>query len=182
VCGRAVARLYGGAGIHSPFATALIAHLKVPGREVRRMFDYISDDVIEATHNRQQPFTRAHYLACHLVSHLIALYAVAFLPSSLSTTAPALLLDFSRGPCPKVGRNAAVHHVEHKHGLPFLTLCRMDCRKGQIILIQQRHASLITGGVRRIEGEFGQEPLAGWKPAAICSSCRRSACRMAASP
>jgi tetratricopeptide (TPR) repeat protein len=42
---------------HSPFATALIARVRTPGREVRRMFDDVSDDVLEATGNRQQPFT-----------------------------------------------------------------------------------------------------------------------------
>jgi tetratricopeptide (TPR) repeat protein len=42
---------------HSPFATALIAQLKVPGREVRRMFDYVRDEVMNATGRRQQPFT-----------------------------------------------------------------------------------------------------------------------------
>jgi hypothetical protein len=29
----------------------------VPGREVRRVFDNVRDDVVDATHNRQQPFT-----------------------------------------------------------------------------------------------------------------------------
>jgi uncharacterized caspase-like protein len=46
-----------GDGEHSPFATALIARLATPGREVRRMFDDVADDVQEATHNRQLPFT-----------------------------------------------------------------------------------------------------------------------------
>jgi tetratricopeptide (TPR) repeat protein len=46
-----------GIGDHSPFATALIAHLKDRGREVRRMFDDVSADVLDATDNRQQPFT-----------------------------------------------------------------------------------------------------------------------------
>jgi tetratricopeptide (TPR) repeat protein len=46
-----------GDGAHSPFATALIAHIKDPGREVRRMFDDVSADVLEATKDRQQPFT-----------------------------------------------------------------------------------------------------------------------------
>ena len=31
--------------------------MKVPGREIRRMFDYVRDDVLEATNKRQQPFT-----------------------------------------------------------------------------------------------------------------------------
>jgi hypothetical protein len=44
-------------GVNSPFARAFVAELKVPGREVRRLFDYVRDDVLEATNNRQQPFT-----------------------------------------------------------------------------------------------------------------------------
>jgi hypothetical protein len=44
-------------GVNSPFARAFIARLKVPGREVRRLFDDVRDDVLDATGNRQQPFT-----------------------------------------------------------------------------------------------------------------------------
>jgi uncharacterized caspase-like protein len=44
-----------GDGVNSPFAQAFM-QLKMPGREVRRMFDYVSDEVIEATGKRQQPF------------------------------------------------------------------------------------------------------------------------------
>jgi tetratricopeptide (TPR) repeat protein len=44
-------------GANSPFASALIAELKVPGVELRRVFDNVRDDVLEATDNRQQPFT-----------------------------------------------------------------------------------------------------------------------------
>jgi uncharacterized caspase-like protein len=44
-------------GANSPFAHAFVAQLKVPGREVRRLFDYVRDDVLEATGQRQQPFT-----------------------------------------------------------------------------------------------------------------------------
>jgi uncharacterized caspase-like protein len=46
-----------GDGAGSPFATALVAQLKVPGREVRRVFDYVREDVMHATARRQQPFT-----------------------------------------------------------------------------------------------------------------------------
>jgi uncharacterized caspase-like protein len=46
-----------GAGANSPFATALLAQLKIPGREVRRLFDYVREDVMNATGKRQQPFT-----------------------------------------------------------------------------------------------------------------------------
>ncbi len=43
-------------GINSPFARAFVAQLKVPGREVRRLFDYVRDDVLLTTGRRQQPF------------------------------------------------------------------------------------------------------------------------------
>jgi tetratricopeptide (TPR) repeat protein len=42
---------------NSPFARAFVAQLRAPGVEVRRVFDNVRDDVIEATHGRQQPFT-----------------------------------------------------------------------------------------------------------------------------
>jgi tetratricopeptide (TPR) repeat protein len=44
-------------GANSPFARAFIAQLKVPGLEVRRLFEFVRDDVMEATGRRQQPFT-----------------------------------------------------------------------------------------------------------------------------
>jgi hypothetical protein len=44
-------------GANSPFAQAFTTELKVPGREVRRLFDYVRDDVLDATNNHQQPFT-----------------------------------------------------------------------------------------------------------------------------
>jgi tetratricopeptide (TPR) repeat protein len=44
-------------GVNSPFARAFVQEVKVPGREVRRLFDYVRDDVIDATNNRQEPFT-----------------------------------------------------------------------------------------------------------------------------
>jgi uncharacterized caspase-like protein len=46
-----------GDGVNSPFALAFVARLKVPGREVRRLFDEVRDDVLDATNNRQQPYT-----------------------------------------------------------------------------------------------------------------------------
>jgi tetratricopeptide (TPR) repeat protein len=44
-------------GANSPFAAAFLEEIKVPGREVRRLFDYVRDDVLDLTGNRQQPFT-----------------------------------------------------------------------------------------------------------------------------
>jgi tetratricopeptide (TPR) repeat protein len=46
-----------GDGVNSPFALAFVARLKVPGREVRRMFDEVRDDVLNSTGKRQQPYT-----------------------------------------------------------------------------------------------------------------------------
>jgi hypothetical protein len=43
-------------GANSPFARAFVNELKVPGREVRRLFDNVRDEVLEATGQRQQPF------------------------------------------------------------------------------------------------------------------------------
>jgi tetratricopeptide (TPR) repeat protein len=45
-----------GGGATSPFATALAARLKSPGRELRRLFDDVRNDVLAATGGRQEPF------------------------------------------------------------------------------------------------------------------------------
>ncbi len=73
---------------------------------------------------------------------------------------PPLLLDFRRRAGAEIGGDAAVDGIEHEDRLPFLALGGMDRREDQIILVEQRHAGLIAGGVRRIERQFGQEPLA----------------------
>jgi uncharacterized caspase-like protein len=41
---------------NSPFATAFLKNLRTPNLDVRRMFDLVRDDVMEATGQRQQPF------------------------------------------------------------------------------------------------------------------------------
>ena len=46
-----------GNGNNSPFVTALVKELAVPGVEIRKLFDLVRDDVLEATNNQQQPFT-----------------------------------------------------------------------------------------------------------------------------
>jgi tetratricopeptide (TPR) repeat protein len=46
-----------GEGTNSPFVTALITRMKMPGIEVRRLFDLVRDDVLAATNRRQQPFS-----------------------------------------------------------------------------------------------------------------------------
>ena len=46
-----------GDGINSPFASALVKNLPTPGLEVRRLFDFVRDDVMEATGRKQKPFS-----------------------------------------------------------------------------------------------------------------------------
>jgi uncharacterized caspase-like protein len=45
-----------GDGPHSPFTTALLKDLPVPGLDVRKAFGRVRDDVMKATENRQEPF------------------------------------------------------------------------------------------------------------------------------
>jgi tetratricopeptide (TPR) repeat protein len=42
---------------NSPFATAFMKNIQTPGLEVRRMFDFVRDDVLDMTNRRQQPFS-----------------------------------------------------------------------------------------------------------------------------
>jgi tetratricopeptide (TPR) repeat protein len=46
-----------GDGGNSPFATAFMKNIQTPGLEVRRMFDFVRDDVLDMTNRRQQPFS-----------------------------------------------------------------------------------------------------------------------------
>ena len=46
-----------GDGLNSPFAIAFVKNLQTPGLEVRRMFDFVRDDVMEATQRKQKPFS-----------------------------------------------------------------------------------------------------------------------------
>ncbi|MDD1537830.1 MULTISPECIES: tetratricopeptide repeat protein [unclassified Bradyrhizobium] len=46
-----------GDGSNSPFAAAFVKNVPTPGLEVRRLFDFVRDDVMEATGRRQKPFS-----------------------------------------------------------------------------------------------------------------------------
>jgi len=46
-----------GEGQNSPFAAALVKLLKRPGLEVNKLFRLVHDDVMDATGNRQEPYT-----------------------------------------------------------------------------------------------------------------------------
>ena len=42
---------------NSPFAQAFVKNVQTPGLEVRRLFDYVRDDVLDSTKRQQQPFS-----------------------------------------------------------------------------------------------------------------------------
>jgi hypothetical protein len=46
-----------GSGEHSPFTSALLKHLAVPGLDVRIAMGRVRDEVLQNTNNRQEPFT-----------------------------------------------------------------------------------------------------------------------------
>jgi tetratricopeptide (TPR) repeat protein len=46
-----------GDGVNSPFTTAFIKNVQTPGLEVRRLFDFVRDDVMDATQRKQKPFS-----------------------------------------------------------------------------------------------------------------------------
>jgi tetratricopeptide (TPR) repeat protein len=46
-----------GDGNNSPFAKAFVRNLQSPGLEVRRLFDFVRDDVMEETGRKQKPFS-----------------------------------------------------------------------------------------------------------------------------
>jgi tetratricopeptide (TPR) repeat protein len=49
--------LDGEIGSNSPFMASLVRRIQTPNLEIRRLFDYVRDDVLKATNRRQQPFT-----------------------------------------------------------------------------------------------------------------------------
>src|ERR1700730_14955194 len=72
----------------------------------------------------------------------------------------AFFLQFGGGAGAQIGGHAAVDNVEAEDRLPLLALREMDGRQDEVVLVEQRHASLVAGGIRRIEGELGQETFA----------------------
>ena len=45
-----------GPGEHSPFTQALLNNIEVPGMEINFLFRNVRDDVLEQTHDTQEPF------------------------------------------------------------------------------------------------------------------------------
>ncbi|MDD1527583.1 caspase (peptidase) [Bradyrhizobium sp. WBOS7] len=46
-----------GDGRNSPFTTALVKHLTIPGLDIRKAFGFVRDDVMSATASQQEPYT-----------------------------------------------------------------------------------------------------------------------------
>ena len=72
----------------------------------------------------------------------------------------SFFFDLGGGPGAKIRRHAAIDHVEHKDGFPFLSFSRMDRREDQVVLVEQRDSRLVAGRIGRIERQLGEEALA----------------------
>ena len=46
-----------GDGLNSPFTKAFVKDVQTPGLEVRRLFDFVRDDVMDTTNRQQKPFS-----------------------------------------------------------------------------------------------------------------------------
>src|SRR3974390_1728374 len=71
-----------------------------------------------------------------------------------------LFFDLRDGPSGEVGWKTAIDCVEQEDGCPFLAFGGMDRRQDQIVLVEQRCPSLVTGRLRRVECELGEKTLA----------------------
>ncbi len=69
------------------------------------------------------------------------------------------LLDLFARAGGQVGRDAAIHHIQDRDGFPFLALGGMDGGVDEIIFVEQRLASFVACGLRRVEREIGQKLL-----------------------
>src|SRR5690348_3752170 len=73
---------------------------------------------------------------------------------------PAFFLELMRRAGSKIGGDAAIDDIEDVDRFPFLALGGMDGRKDKVVLVLEGGSRLIRRGVRRIEGELGEETLA----------------------
>lgn len=74
-----------GDGANSPFTTALLKQLAVPGQDVRRSFGFVRDAVMKATGNRQEP-----YVYGSLGGDDVTLVAAAATPAAVPAQVSAL--------------------------------------------------------------------------------------------
>src|SRR5207253_10379020 len=72
-----------------------------------------------------------------------------------------LLLDEFRLAGREFRRETAVDDVEHVNRVPLHSFRRVNSREHQVVLIEQRLAREVAGGMRRIERELSEKALAG---------------------
>ena len=76
-----------GAGEHSPFTTALLVQLPVPGQDLRKSLGYVRDAVLKATSSKQEPFVYGS-LGGDDVALVAAPARAAAVPSQVSALDP----------------------------------------------------------------------------------------------
>ena len=69
---------------------------------------------------------------------------------------PPFFFELCTCACAQIRWHTSIDDVEHEDRLPFLPLAGMDLREDQMVLVKQRHARLVAGGIGRIECEFRQ--------------------------
>ncbi|WP_375453992.1 caspase family protein [uncultured Methylobacterium sp.] len=146
-----------GEAAHSPFTTALLASLTVPGLDVRLAFGRVRDDVLKATGRRQEPY----------VYGSLGGGTVALVPAK-AEAAPAALTDNAKSDyeiVERVGKKEAweVFLNTHKTGL-YAELARVQVAK------------LSTGGtyaaITPVASDASGGPPAGGMPANTRTSPR----------
>lgn len=122
-----------GEGAHSPFTTALLANLTVPGLDVRLAFGRVRDDVLKATNRQQEPFVYGS-LGGGTVALVPARTEVAMVAPSTAlmanTADEAVLAKTDYEIVERVGSKAAweVYLNTHKTGF-YADLARMQLAK-----------------------------------------------------
>ncbi|MCJ2052300.1 caspase domain-containing protein, partial [Methylobacterium sp. J-070] len=122
-----------GEGTHSPFTTALLANLTVPGLDVRLAFGRVRDDVLKATNRQQEPFVYGS-LGGGTVALVPARTEVATVAPNATLMAntrdEAVLAKSDYEIVERVGSKAAweIYLNTHKSGL-YADLARMQLAK-----------------------------------------------------
>ena len=68
----------------------------------------------------------------------------------------ALLLDLLAATDCHVRGDAAVDDIQHEDGIPLLALGRVDRRQQEVVLVEMWRDCLGAGGLRRVQGQFGE--------------------------
>lgn len=118
-----------GDGRHSPFTTALLANLTVPGLDIRLAFGRVRDDVLKATNKMQEPFVYGS-LGGGTVALVPARAEVAALTPMANTRGDADLSKSDYEIVERVGTKAAweVYLNTHKTGL-YAELAKVQLSK-----------------------------------------------------